>query len=73
VPRAPEVLARSTDGYSAELHRSVVETNTPVAGPSTACATGSSACGVGDRRAEIAGSAWSPPAPSRWSTWSHCP
>nr|WP_030435911.1 carboxylate--amine ligase/circularly permuted type 2 ATP-grasp protein [Actinoplanes subtropicus] len=33
VPRAPEILARlDTDGYSAELHRSVVETNTPVAG-----------------------------------------
>jgi len=33
VPRAPEILARlGADGYSAELHRSVVETNTPVAG-----------------------------------------
>src|SRR5690242_16377528 len=32
VPRAPEVLARLGDGFSAELHRSVVETNTPVAG-----------------------------------------
>ncbi|MCU7723923.1 carboxylate--amine ligase/circularly permuted type 2 ATP-grasp protein [Actinoplanes sp. KI2] len=33
VPRAPEILARlDTAGYSAELHRSVVETNTPVAG-----------------------------------------
>jgi len=31
VPRAPEVLARLGDGFSAELHRSVVETNTPVA------------------------------------------
>jgi carboxylate-amine ligase len=32
VPRAPEVLARLDDShFSAELHRSVVETNTPVA------------------------------------------
>src|SRR3954469_14187438 len=31
VPRAPEVLARLGDGFSGELHRSVVETNTPVA------------------------------------------
>ncbi|GAB1642019.1 glutamate--cysteine ligase [Krasilnikovia sp. MM14-A1259] len=32
VPRAPEVLARlDQDHYSAELHRSVVETNTPIA------------------------------------------
>ncbi|BFU43474.1 glutamate--cysteine ligase [Krasilnikovia sp. MM14-A1004] len=32
VPRAPEVLARlDPDHYSAELHRSVVETNTPIA------------------------------------------
>jgi glutamate---cysteine ligase / carboxylate-amine ligase len=32
VPRAPEVLARlDPDAFSAELHRSVVETNTPVA------------------------------------------
>src|SRR3954470_20135284 len=32
VPRAPEVLARLDDAhFSAELHRSVVETNTPVA------------------------------------------
>jgi len=30
VPRAPEVLDRLGDGFSAELHRSVVETNTPV-------------------------------------------
>ncbi|HEY0534799.1 MAG TPA: carboxylate--amine ligase/circularly permuted type 2 ATP-grasp protein [Actinoplanes sp.] len=33
VPRAPEILARlDDDHFSAELHRSVVETNTPVAG-----------------------------------------
>jgi carboxylate-amine ligase len=33
VPRAPEILARlNDDHFSAELHRSVVETNTPVAG-----------------------------------------
>ena len=33
VPRAPEVLDQLDDRhYSAELHRSVVETNTPVAG-----------------------------------------
>src|SRR3954453_5654110 len=31
VPRAPEVLARLGDGFSAELHRSVGETTTPVA------------------------------------------
>ncbi|MFI5491446.1 glutamate--cysteine ligase [Actinoplanes sp. NPDC051859] len=32
VPRAPEILARlDQDHFSAELHRSVVETNTPVA------------------------------------------
>ena len=32
VPRAPEVLARlDPEAFSAELHRSVVETNTPVA------------------------------------------
>ncbi|GAA0555107.1 hypothetical protein GCM10010172_42190 [Paractinoplanes ferrugineus] len=32
VPRAPEILARlDPDHFSAELHRSVVETNTPVA------------------------------------------
>src|SRR4051812_19671245 len=32
VPRAPEILADlDGDSYSAELHRSVVETNTPVA------------------------------------------
>jgi carboxylate-amine ligase len=32
VPRAPEILARlDDDHFSAELHRSVVETNTPVA------------------------------------------
>src|SRR3954467_13802207 len=32
VPRAPEVLARlDPEHFSAELHRSVVETNTPVA------------------------------------------
>jgi carboxylate-amine ligase len=32
VPRAPEILARLDDNhFSAELHRSVVETNTPVA------------------------------------------
>ncbi|WP_433367200.1 glutamate--cysteine ligase [Actinoplanes sp. CA-142083] len=31
VPRAPEILAHlGNDNYSAELHRSVVETNTPV-------------------------------------------
>src|SRR4051795_1678284 len=33
VPRAPEVLARlDPEAFSAELHRSVVETNTPVSG-----------------------------------------
>src|SRR3954452_5229164 len=32
VPRAPEILARlDDDHFSAELHRSVVETTTPVA------------------------------------------
>ena len=44
VPRAPEVLARLDDAnFSAELHRSVVETNTPVA------------AGLDDLRAGIVG------------------